>query len=53
VYTSDDRVGGAGPTGEDVDQVDAERPCFESELSGQRELRVRVDDQDAAAAARE
>ena len=53
VYGSDDRVCGARAAGEHVDQVDAERASFESELSGQSELRVRVDNEDAAAAARE
>ena len=39
--------------GEHVDQVDAERAGLEPELPGQRELRVGVDDEHAAAALRE
>ena len=50
---ADDRVGGARSPGEHVDQVHPERAGLEPELTGQRELRVRVDDEDPAAAARE
>ena len=53
VDASDDRVRGARASGEHVDQVDAERARLEPELPCQRELRVGVDDEDAAAAPRE
>ena len=50
---ADDRVRGARPAGEHVDQVHPERASLEPELTSQRELRVRVDDENPAAAARE
>ena len=53
VDSSHDRVRGARSSGEHVDQVHPERPGLEPELTSQRELRVRIDDEHPAAALRE
>ncbi len=45
MYAWDDRVGGGGSAGEDVDEVDAEGSLLEAELAGERELRIAVDDE--------
>jgi hypothetical protein len=53
VDPADDRLLGARPAGQHIDQVHPERANLEPELTSQRELRVSVDDENAAAAVRE
>jgi hypothetical protein len=53
VDARDDRVLGTRPASEHVDEVDAERALLYPELSRERELRVRVHEQDPPAVAGE